>query len=81
MLQYTSTINSIGDHAFGYGSNNLKSVYIKAIMPPNISDRNPKDTFTISLREDLCIFVPRASVDAYKSKWNDYKDYIQGYDF
>ena len=79
IVNLPSTINSIGSHAFGYGSNNLKSVYIKAIMPPNLSD--PKDTFTISLREDLCIYVPRASVDAYKSKWSDYKDYIQGYDF
>ena len=81
IVNLPSTINSIGYRAFYDHNSNLKSVYIKAIMPPNISDRNPKDTFAISLREDLCIFVPRASVDAYKSKWSDYKDYIQGYDF
>ena len=80
IVNLPSTINSIGDCAFYDHNSNLKSVYIKAIMPPNISDRNP-NIFAINLREDLCIFVPRASVDAYKSKWSDYKDYIQGYDF
>lgn len=71
-----STITVIGKSAFT-GSSNFKSVYIKAVTPPQIFDQS----FSINVREDLCIYVPRASVDAYKSQWSDYKDYIQGYDF
>ena len=64
-------------------STNLKTVYLKATTPPDITDRfgsiNTK-TFYIGVKEDLCIYVPMLSVDAYKSKWSYYKDYIQGYD-
>ena len=65
-------------------STNLKTVYLKATTPPEITDifgSINTNTFYISVKEDLCIYVPMLSIDAYKSKWSCYKDYIQGYDF
>ena len=65
-------------------SQNLKTVYLKATTPPDITNifgSINTNTFYISVKEDLCIYVPKVSVDAYKSKWSYYKDYIQGYDY
>ena len=72
-----NSVTSIGYSAF-YSCSILKEVYCKPTTPPtgegymfsqNASGRN--------------IYVPTASVDAYKAKefWIDYADYIVGYDF
>ena len=72
-----SGVLTIGEYAFCY-CKNLGLVYCKAINPPgggyimfndNASDRK--------------IYVPTASVDAYKaaSYWYNYADAIYGYDF
>ena len=71
------SVTSIGVSAFYY-CDSLTSVYCKATTPPtgdssmfgeNASDRK--------------IYVPTASVDAYKNAeyWSDYKNDIVGYDF
>ena len=71
------SVTSIEKYAF-HDCPSLKEVYCKPITPPaggsymfnyNASDRK--------------IYVPRASVDAYKSAsyWSDYSSYIVGYDF
>ena len=68
---------SIGECAFSY-CNSLTDIYCKPTTPPtggsymfgeNASSRK--------------IYVPRNSVDAYKSAeaWSEYTDYIVGYDF
>lgn len=72
-----SGVLTIGDNAFEY-CRNLGLVYCKAVNPPggcycafhnNASDRK--------------IYVPTASVDAYKaaSYWKNYAGAIYGYDF
>ena len=55
----------------------LKDVYVKAMIPPVLSS----DVFGSVNLNQLSIWVPRESVEAYKEKWSTYKDNIKGYDF
>ena len=67
------SVTSIGKLAFS-GCTSLTSVYCKATTPPTI----------YSSIDCICkIYVPRNSVEAYKSAygWKDYADSIVGYDF
>ena len=72
------SVTSIGIYAFA-GCTSLKEVYCKPTTPPtggyHMFDGNA------SGRK---IYVPAASVEAYKVAkyyWSDYADYIEGYDF
>ena len=77
-IEIPDSVTSIGDYAF-YGCTGLTSVYIKSTTPPvlggyyvfdgNVSDRK--------------IYVPRASLNAYKTAegWRKYADAIEPYDF
>ncbi len=71
------SVTSIGEWAFAYCSS-LTSVYCKPTTPP----RGGEDMFDDNA-SGRKIYVPTASVDAYKAKlyWSDYADYIKGYDF
>ena len=71
-----STINSINDNSLT-GCYSLKDVYIKVVSPFDLSPNTFKDCD----RNLLSIWVPRASVEAYKEKWSAYKDNIKAYDF
>jgi len=70
------SVASIGSDAFTYCS--LTNVYCKPTMPPaldnSVFDGTPSD---------MKIYVPRASVNAYKqaSYWRSYASQIFGYDF
>ena len=56
----------------------LKDVYSKAKVPP-VMDSSSLENADLN---QLSIWVPRESVDAYKSSgWGKYKDNIKGYDF
>ena len=70
-------VASIADFAF-YGCSSLTSVYCKATTPPVIGD----DVFNWNASNRI-IYVPRASVSAYKSAsgWSSYASSIVGYDF
>ena len=72
-----SSVTSIGERAFGY-CDTLKSVYCKATTPP----KGGASMF-FSNSQSRKIYVPRKSVDAYKSAefWRKYADDIVGYDF
>ena len=63
---------SIGSYAFGY-CKKLTSVTIKAATPPTLSSNAFNNT------NDCPIYVPAASVDAYKTAtdWSTYADRIQ----
>ena len=69
------SVTEIGEVAF-YGCSSLKEVYCKPTTPPAGGD----NMFDYKGRK---IYVPRNSVDSYKSAqyWSDYADYIVGYDF
>ena len=71
--------NTIKEIYFGAFGNCLiiKNLYVKAIAPPFIDDR----AFEGMALTNLSIWVPRASVEAYREKWSAYKDNIKGYDF
>ena len=56
----------------------LANIYLRAQIPPFISPYT--DIFKGS-NSEVNIWVPRASVEAYKEKWSTYKDNIKGYDF
>lgn len=64
-----SKIESIGDNAFYNSNANLTTLKIDTVTPPSIGT----NAFSSSLN---CILVPRGSVDAYKSGWTSYSDYI-----
>lgn len=66
-------VTTIGEEAFDSCSN-LTKIYCKATTPPTLGS-NAFD-YTI-------IYVPQASVEAYKSAdgWSEYANRIEGYDF
>jgi hypothetical protein len=68
---------SIGWQVF-YACSKLTSVYCEAITPPSI-----KGNVFYKNASSRKIYVPSASVEAYKSAtyWSDYASYIVGYDF
>ena len=77
------SVTSIGKNAF-FGSFDLKSVYCKAITPPSLEPYVFYYNTTSGYRKlDCDIYVPMASVEAYKraSGWSEYASYIVGYDF
>ena len=71
------SVTSIGKYAF-YECRSLTSVYCKPTTPPSGADG--MFLYNASGRK---IYVPTASVDAYKSKsyWSNYASDIVGYDF
>ena len=72
------SVTSIGNAAFT-GCNGLTSVCCKPATPPTLGGTSVfADNAT-----DRKIYVPAASVDAYKTaqRWSDYADFIVGYDF
>ena len=72
-----SGVTSIGLQAF-YACKKLKEVYCKPTTPPSSANKMFDGNAS-----DRKIYVPTASVEAYKSAkyWSDYADYIEGYDF
>lgn len=66
-----STITSFGNQVFGYSG--LTSITIRATSPADISENNPfADASSLAH-----IYVPAASVDAYKTAWSDYASIIE----
>lgn len=74
-------IQSIADEAFGgynYNTSNLTSVTVKATTPPTLGSFVFNDSMSGEIiNPNLVIYVPAASVDAYKSAWSEYADRIQ----
>ena len=70
-------ITTINSQAFG-GCYYLKDIYCKAATPPTGHSQ-----MFASVALDAQIYVPAASVEAYKAKryWSDYSSLIVGYDF
>ena len=71
------SVTSIGGRAFYY-CKSLTSVYCKPTTPPSGGS-----TMFGQNASGRKIYVPRESVDAYKSAsgWSSYANYIEGYDF
>ncbi len=76
-INIPSSIKLIDYSAFS-DCTNLNTVYVRNTTPPSLY----RDTFS-NTASTLSIYVPRASVDAYKnaSGWSNYKDRIFSYDF
>lgn len=75
-VRLPNTINKINDSVFD-GCPALSNLYIKANIPPEI-----RNVYYVGWpTENMSIWVPRASVDAYKEKWVQLKDNIKAYDF
>lgn len=73
-LVIPNKVTSIGNGAFN-GCRSLTSIYCKAPTPPTLG-------ITVFDNTNNCpIYVPNASVDAYKTatNWSDYADRIRGY--
>ena len=71
-------VTEIGEYAFSFCSS-LVNIYCKPTTPPY----GDTGMFTTSYAGERKIYVPRASVEAYKTAnyWSDDKSYIYGYDF
>lgn len=69
-IEIPESITSIGERAFA-GCLNLTSITVNATTPPTLGFRAFEST------NNCPIFVPDASVDAYKTAWSDYADRIQ----
>ncbi len=71
-----SSVRSIGERAFADCSN-IASIYCRPATPPAL------DSYAFYMVLDAKIYVPVASVDAYKSatNWSNYADKIVGYVF
>ena len=67
-----SSITSIGDQAFSFCSG-IKYYYVNSTIPPTL------EFFSLQMQSDSIIYVPAASVDAYKgaTNWSAYSSYIQ----
>ncbi len=65
----------IESYAFAYCPK-LKTIYCRPIIPPTIESNVFHDTDT-----NLRIYVPRASMEAYKREWSGYAAIIEPYDF
>ena len=72
------SVTTIGEYAF-YSCSALKEVYCKPTTPPSLGNSSVFD-FNASGRR---IYVPTASVDAYKAKqnWSEYASAIYPYTF
>lgn len=77
-LTMLGEVSEIGYIAFEY-NHSLEEIYCKSAVPPafeyNIA---PSRSDVPALK---AVYVPRGSVDAYKSKWAFVADLIEGYDF
>ena len=72
-LDLPSSIVEIGFAAF-YGCSRLKHIYCRAQTPPTI------DSGVLEYcHSDYTVYVPEASVQAYKSAWGMHKDRIIGF--
>ncbi len=73
-----ASVTKLGYEAFK-GCTGLKDIYCKSTTPPSLGSSSLFE----NTAETLKIYVPRASVDVYKtsSNWREYKDRIVGYDF
>ena len=73
----TDSVTTIGEYAFAY-CYNLTNVYCEATTPPSLGDY----VFDYNA-SDRTIYVPDASVEAYKTAeyWSEYANAIVGYDF
>ena len=75
-VRLPNTINKINDSVFD-GCPALSNLYIKANIPPEI-----RNVYYVGWpTENMSIWVPRPSVDAYKEQWVQLKDNIKAYDF
>ena len=76
-VKLPTSIKSIGQYAF-YGCSKLTSIYCAATTPP-VLDKN-KEIIPSNVTK---IYVPTASVDAYKSatNWTTFASKITGYNF
>ncbi len=77
------TITTMGKQTF-IGCINLKEVFCKAVVPPTVADNLMLVDEEYGQRYLGCkIFVPRASVEAYKTAdgWSAYAEFIEPYDF
>ena len=69
----SDSITEIGPQAFDYCAS-LTSVTIKAKNPPKITDK------TFTKNSGLQIYVPKNSVEDYKTTWKYFTDYITAID-
>ena len=66
-----ASVTTIGDYAFSE-NNSLTTIICEATTPPTLGGNN-----VFNIPNEYTIYVPAASVDAYKSAWSSYANRIQ----
>ena len=74
-INIPNSVTKIGLYAF-YDCSSLESIYCKPTIPPTLGG----NAF-YKISSTAKIYVPRESVDVYKSRWSTYASKITGYDF
>ena len=74
-LYLPATLTEIGERSFE-DCKNLTSLYIAATTPPTLSS----DAFNV-VADELKIYVPFESLNAYRTNWSEYSDRFVAYDF
>ena len=74
-------VSTLGDPII-YSCENLRTVYCKPTTTRTLSGNQEPFGYPSSTTVGI-IYVPKESVDVYKSKlgWKDYENKITGYDF
>jgi hypothetical protein len=69
-IELPAALTEVGSHAFA-DCRGLKTIHVLGTTPANLTG-----TDHFQKNEGLKIYVPAGSVDAYKTAWAEYKDYI-----
>ena len=69
-IELPAAISEIGDEAFN-DCPVLKTIHVRGTTPAKLTGRSH-----FTRNDGLKIYVPDASVDAYRTAWAEYKDYI-----
>jgi hypothetical protein len=82
-LHLCKSIQNISSFIFNINSGTINKVYCAPDVPPTMSENEDRRGILSTFTENTIIYVPRNSVNQYKTDeyWSKCADNIVGYDF